>query len=140
VKGSLVAEQAGESPLVTGRFLVAMADTDATRVIYYGTPLRWAERLVTTWLVEVGFPTSDALQTGRGLPAVHVEVTYLSPLRLDELVDAAMFLERLGGSSSTFRAEFNLEGATRPRSLISHRSSPRPSMASCERRGFRPRS
>jgi hypothetical protein len=64
LKGGLVAEQTGESPLVTDRFLVAMADTDATRVIYYGTPLRWAERLVTTWFVEVGFPTITAA-TGR---------------------------------------------------------------------------
>jgi acyl-CoA thioesterase FadM len=55
------------NPLVCTSFRVVMADTDAARVIFFGAPVLWAERLVTTWLADVGCGTQDSLTRGFGL-------------------------------------------------------------------------
>jgi acyl-CoA thioester hydrolase len=60
----------GALPLARERFRVAMSDTDAAQVIYFGAPTRWTERLVTTWLADVKHPTSELLAAGFGMPAV----------------------------------------------------------------------
>jgi acyl-CoA thioester hydrolase len=100
-------------PLARERFRVAMGDTDAAQVIYFGAPARWAERLVTTWLADVKFPTSGLLAAGFGMPAVHAELTYHSALRLDDPVEATLWLHRKSVRSVTWRAEFaNPAGST----------------------------
>jgi acyl-CoA thioester hydrolase len=105
---------AGKDPLARDRFRVAMSDTDAAQVIYFGAPARWAERLVTTWLADVKFPTSELLRAGYGLPAVRVELTYHKPLRLDDPVEATLWLERKSARSVTWRAEFARPGDSTP--------------------------
>ena len=73
-------------PLHVDRFRVPMADTDAAQIIYFGAPVRWAERLVTGYLADIGQPTSAMLASGHGMPAVDLHVTYRRPLRLDDQV------------------------------------------------------
>jgi acyl-CoA thioester hydrolase len=97
-------------PLTTSEFRVAMGDTDAARVIYFGAPLRWAERLVTTWLADSGNSTSEAIDSGYGMPAAHVDIDYKSPLRLDDIVCASLWLDRRSARSVTFRSEFTRAG------------------------------
>ncbi|WP_405865724.1 MULTISPECIES: acyl-CoA thioesterase [unclassified Streptomyces] len=104
----------GSAPLLRRRFRVAVGDTDAAQVIYFAAPTRWAERLSSEWLAEVGFPTSKMLAAGFGLPAVHCELTYHSPLRLDDELDATLWLDRLSTRSLTFRSDFALVGAPEP--------------------------
>jgi len=106
------------NPLARTSFRVAMADTDAARVIYFGAPIRWAERLVTTWLADIGCPTSQALLDGYGLPAVHCELEYASPLRLDDCVHATLWIDHRSQRSVTFRAEFAHEGETKPAVVV----------------------
>lgn len=105
---------APSDPLVCTSFRVSMGDTDAARVIYFGAPIRWAERLVTTWLADVGCPTSEALRGGYGLPAVHCELDYAYPLRLDDRVQATLWIDRRSERSVTFRSEFAADGETKP--------------------------
>ncbi len=97
---------AARTPLARDRFRVTMADTDAAQVIYFGAPARWAERLVTGWLAEVKFATSDLLAAGLGMPAVRAELSYHRPLRLDDVVEAALWVHRKSARSVTWRAEF----------------------------------
>jgi len=106
--------KSGSAPLLHRRFRVAVGDTDAAQVIYFAAPTRWAERLSSEWLADVGFPTSKMLAAGFGLPAVHCELTYHSPLRLDDEVDATLWLDKLSTRSLTFRSDFALIGAPRP--------------------------
>ena len=63
-------------PLRTERFRVPMGDTDAAQIIYFGAPPRWAERLFTSYLADIGLPTSALLASGHGLPAVDLQVMY----------------------------------------------------------------
>lgn len=102
------------TPLTRTSFRVVMADTDAARVIYFGAPVWWAERLVTTWLAEVECGTAQALADGYGLPAVHCAVDYASALRLDDRVDASLWVEQRTPRSVTFRSEFTRDGDAAP--------------------------
>jgi hypothetical protein len=54
--------------LARDRFRVTMSDTDAARLIYFGAPARWAQRLLTTWLADVGTPLSKSLDSGFDAP------------------------------------------------------------------------
>jgi acyl-CoA thioester hydrolase len=91
-----------------------MADTDAARVIYFGAPVLWAERLVSTWLADVGCGTFDALANGFGLPAVRCEAEYASAMRLDDRVQATLWVDKVSARSVTFRSEFTKEGEANP--------------------------
>ena len=96
--------------LLIHRFRVPMGDTDAAQIIYFGAPMRWAERLFTDWLATIGLPTSDVLRAGFGLPAVHAELSYRRPLRLDERVRGELRLHRRSARSITWRCEFYSDG------------------------------
>ncbi|MEZ0366058.1 acyl-CoA thioesterase [Mycobacterium sp. pUA109] len=104
--------------LVHTSFRVAMGDTDAAQVIYFGAPIRWSERLVTTWLADVGCATSQTLRDGYGLPAVHCELDYASALRLDDRVHASLWIDRRSQRSVTFRSEFTREGEALPAVVV----------------------
>jgi acyl-CoA thioester hydrolase len=108
----------GALPLARERFRVAMSDTDAAQVIYFGAPTRWTERLVTTWLADVKHPTSELLAAGFGMPAVRAELTYRGPLRLDDLVDASLWLHAKSARSVTWRAEFAACGESLPAVVV----------------------
>lgn len=99
-------QRSEQAPLARDRFRVAMSDTDAARVIYFGAPARWAERLVTAWLADVKFPISGLLAAGFGMPAVHVELSYHRALRLDDLVEASLWVDKKSARSVTWRADF----------------------------------
>lgn len=107
-----------DHPLATERFRVTMGDTDAARVIFFGAPLRWSERLVSTWLADSGHPTSEAIRSGYGLPAVHTEIDYSAPLRLDDRIDAALWAERVSERSITFRSSFTSVGQSQPAAVV----------------------
>lgn len=106
------------SLLTRSSFRVVMADTDAAQVIYFGAPLLWAERLVSTWLADVGCGTFDALANGYGLPAVRCEMEYASALRLDDRVQATLSVDTLSERSVTFRSEFTKVGETSPAVIV----------------------
>lgn len=97
-----------ERPLFCSKFRVSMGDTDAAGIIYFAAPARWTERLIGDWLAESGIPTSSMLSSGFGLPAVHVELSYHCPLRLDDVVQGTLRLHAKSQHSVTWRAEFAL--------------------------------
>lgn len=70
--------------LIEGRWRVTMADVDGAGIIYYGSPLRWSETLFGDWLEQLGHPISAMLASGEATPAVSLNVTYRSMLRLDD--------------------------------------------------------
>lgn len=75
-------------------------DTDAGGVVYYANYLKFAERARTEMLRLLGVENS-VLQDRHGLAFVvrHIEVEYLSPARLDDLLEVYLELARVGGAS-----------------------------------------
>ena len=75
-------------------------DTDAGGVVYYANYLKFAERARTEMLRLLGIENS-ILQERHGVAFVvrHIEVEYLKPARLDDLLDVYLELIRVGGAS-----------------------------------------
>jgi acyl-CoA thioester hydrolase len=75
-------------------------DTDAGGVVYYANYLKFAERARTEMLRMLGIESLD-LQERHGLAFVvrHIEVEYLRPARLDDLLEVYLELLRVGGAS-----------------------------------------
>lgn len=78
-------------------------DTDAGGVVYYANYLRFFERARTEWLRNLGFEQDRLLQdTGIAFAARSVEVEYLKPARLDDMLDVVSRIDSLGRAQIVF--------------------------------------
>lgn len=82
-----------------------MADVDAAGIIYYASPLRWAEALLGDWLEQSGHPIKAMLAAQQATPVVGVQVRYRSPLGLDDHCRLRMSTQRIGTTSFTTRCD-----------------------------------
>ena len=94
---------------MTARFQVRVyyEDTDAGGVVYHARYLAFAERARTEAMRGAGAP-HDELATRHGLIFVvrRVEMDYLRPARLDDLLEVTTHTVALGGASLTVRQAF----------------------------------
>lgn len=88
-------------------YRVYYEDTDAGGVVYHANFLRFAERARTEWLREVGFNQSalDVVFVVRSL-----EIEYLAPGRLDDVLTVETQLQNIGRASITLSQDFIKEG------------------------------
>jgi acyl-CoA thioesterase FadM len=96
----------GVAPLFTTRFHVSMGDVDAAMILFYATPMHWAERVLSQWRRDIGQSVSSMLAGGSGSPVVHAEVDYLRPMRLDDEVEATLWLGARSPRSYTLICRF----------------------------------
>ncbi len=89
----------GRVVLQRSEYTVRMADVDAASVIYFASPLRWQEMLVSEWYIRCGHSLSDQLARGTCCPVAEVRVTYHRPLRLDDPLTLELAVERTGRTS-----------------------------------------
>ena len=61
-------------------------DTDAAGVVYYANYLRYFERDRTEYLRDNGLTVRELQEKGYILPVIRVEVDYLAPAVLDDLI------------------------------------------------------
>ncbi len=82
-------------------------DTDAGGIVYHARYLAFAERARTEAMRNSGAP-HDELATQHGLIFVvrRVEMDYLRPARLDDLLDVTTETVTLGGASLSVRQSF----------------------------------
>lgn len=75
-------------------------DTDAGGVVFYANYLKFAERARTEMLRQLGIENPD-MQDRHGIAFVvrHIDVEYLNPARLDDLLDVHVNLTKVGGAS-----------------------------------------
>jgi len=91
--------------LIERSWRVTMADVDAAGIIYYASPLRWAEVLLGDWLEQAGHSISAMLGAGEAIPVVGVEVRYRAPLGLDDHLRLGLSAQRIGNTSFTTRCD-----------------------------------
>ena len=91
--------------LIERSWRVTMADVDAAGIIYYASPLRWAEVLLGDWLEQSGHSISAMLGAGEATPVVGVEVRYRAPLGLDDHLRLRLSAQRIGNTSFTTRCD-----------------------------------
>lgn len=75
-------------------------DTDAAGVVYHSNYLKYMERARTEWLRSFGISqTSLREETGVIIVIAEVNIRYLMPARLDDLLSVRSELEKVSGAS-----------------------------------------
>lgn len=75
-------------------------DTDAAGLVYHGNFLKFMERARTEWLRELGHSQGDLRDTaGMVFVVRHMELDFLRPARLDQLLEVTARVARCGGAS-----------------------------------------
>lgn len=81
-------------------------DTDAGGVVYHATYLDFLERARTEWLRAQGYDQSElARRFGLVFMVRQLEVAYVRPALLDDVVIVTAAVEKLGRAQLTFRQE-----------------------------------
>jgi acyl-CoA thioester hydrolase len=90
---------------------VYYGDTDAGGVMYHAAYLRFAERARTEALREAGLPHGAMLaQHGVMFMVRRLDLEYLRPARLDDLVTVTTESLSVTGATVTLRQEFSIAG------------------------------
>ena len=91
------------------RFRVALHDTDAAGVLFYGHLFRHAHDAYEAFMAARGCPLPGLLDSGAAaLPIVHAEADYRRPLRHGEAV--VVHLSVLATGSGSFRLGYRFVG------------------------------
>jgi acyl-CoA thioester hydrolase len=67
-------------------FRVYIEDTDMMGVVFYANYLKFFERARTEWLRERGFSLSELAKEHIGFAVRHVDIHYIAPARIDDLL------------------------------------------------------
>jgi acyl-CoA thioester hydrolase len=79
-------------------------DTDAGGVVYHTSYIRFLERARTEWLRNLGYSQARLVEEiGLVFSVVSLEVKYLLPARLDDLLQVRSNVEQGGGASVSFQ-------------------------------------
>jgi acyl-CoA thioester hydrolase len=81
-------------------------DTDAGGVVYHASYICFFERARTEWLRACGFSQTRLIEEqGLLFSVVNLEVQYLKPARLDDLLQVRSRIAVVGGASITFEQD-----------------------------------
>ncbi len=79
-------------------------DTDAGGVVYYANYLKYLERCRTEWLRSIGHEQGNLLRdAGIAFVVRSVNLEYLKPARLDDLLTVSLEVEKISRSQIFFR-------------------------------------
>jgi len=98
---------------------VYFQDTDAGEVVYHGTYLNFLERARTEWLRHLGFDHQQ-LQHRYGVMFIvrSLEMKFMRPAQLDDLVDVSVDVSRLGRAQVTLAQEVHCNDETLLRAKV----------------------
>lgn len=121
--------------LFTWPVRVYYEDSDASGVAYHANYLRWFERARSEWLRSRGRShTVLADQHGAAFTLARVEIDYLRPARLDDLLEATVRVAERGRASLVF--EQSLRRPEEPGAIL---AKARVRAACVDLRSFKPR-
>lgn len=90
-------------------------DTDAGGVVYYANYLKFLERCRTEWLRDIGHEQGELLRDpGIAFVVRSVNVEYLKPARLDDLLSVSLEVERITKSQIFFRQHVRRDNPDAP--------------------------
>ena len=84
---------------------VRYADTDASGGVHHSVYLAYFEVARVEALRGLGVPVREFAERGVAMPVVEARLKYLRPARLDDLLDVAVLLDRIGPASFAFDYE-----------------------------------
>ena len=72
---------------MTFRLRMCFQDVDGEGIVYHANYLKYAERARTEWLHDLGLTNQSVLDAGVAMVLRHVEMDFLSPARLDDVLE-----------------------------------------------------
>ncbi len=91
------------------KYRVYYEDTDAGGVVYYANYLKFFERARTDFLRALNISQNELLQSEKLIFVVRrCEIDYVSPAKLDDLVEVSVFVEKIGGASIDIKQEIRI--------------------------------
>jgi acyl-CoA thioester hydrolase len=85
------------------RMRVRYNEVDAQALVYFAQHLTYYDNAITEFLRSLSFDLFGyARRSGQDFNVVHAEVDFARPVRLDDVLDVAVEVARLGTSSVTF--------------------------------------
>jgi len=82
---------------------VDFADTDAAGVVHFSNLFRYVEACEHAFLKSLAIPVLGGSDPAIAWPRVHAECTYHRPVRFGDVLRIALFVEKVGESSVTYR-------------------------------------
>jgi 4-hydroxybenzoyl-CoA thioesterase len=95
--------------------LIRFSHTDPAGIVYFPEYFDMCNAVIEDWLgqeIGVDFPTLT-LKERLGTPVVHAECDFFVPSRWGERLNLSLLVERVGGSSITYRIIGHLGGTVR---------------------------
>jgi acyl-CoA thioester hydrolase len=89
---------------------VRYADTDASGAVHHASLLAFFETARVEALRGLGVPVSTLAERGVLMPVVEARLTCLRPALLDDLLEVAVLLDRVGRASFSFDYEVTRDG------------------------------
>ena len=89
---------------------VRFVDTDTSGRIHHTAMLRHFEAAEQEFFRSLGIQYQDRSSGAFGLPRVHVECDFTGPIVYDDLLDIAVSVQRIGGSSLTLGFDATIQG------------------------------
>jgi 4-hydroxybenzoyl-CoA thioesterase len=100
--------------------LVRFAHCDPAGIVFYPRYIEMFNNLVEDWCRETGIPFAEIRGgQGMGLPTVHLEVDFIAPSRMGDVLRATLAVRTIGASSLTLDIVFRgPDGADRVRGAL----------------------
>lgn len=90
---------------------VFIEDTDAGGIVYYVNYLKYMERARTEWLRQLGFDFAGLQQQGCLFVVKHADVNYVSPAKMDELLQVGVSIVKMARTYIRFHQLVSRDGA-----------------------------
>jgi 4-hydroxybenzoyl-CoA thioesterase len=100
---------------------VRFEDVDAANIVFFSRFLNYCHEAMEALLEPLpGGYAGLVVKRKIGLPAVHVDADFVSPLRFGDVARVNVTVERIGKSSTTFRYDFSQARDGKPVATIRH--------------------
>ncbi len=91
------------------QYRVYIEDTDMMGVVFYANYLKFFERARTEWLRSHGFNLSDLIKEDTMFAVRHVDIEYISPARIDDVLIIETEVEQTGFCQLQFKQKMMLQ-------------------------------
>jgi len=88
-------------------------DVDGEGIVYHANYLKYAERARTEWLIQMGLNNQEIMNMGVAMVLRHVEMHFVSPARLDDVLDINVRVLESKNASTTFEQVISVNGLER---------------------------
>ena len=94
----------------TWQLRMCFQDVDAEGIVYHSRYLEFSERARTEWLVGMGIQNQEIMDLGVALVVHRVEMDFLAPARLDDLLTIDVQITELKNASTVIEQTITVDG------------------------------